>query len=282
MDIRTWYEGKWHEGNIAILGVSDHATWLGTLVFDGARYFEGISPDLALHLARANDSCTGMGMNPTMSVDEMVKICKQGFAMFPEDTALYVRPMYWSRHAAKYVIAPDPDSTAFALCLEARPLGNSAGFTMTTTQFCRPSFSMMPTNAKAACLYPNNGRMLTEAYRKGFDNALVCDALGNVAETATSNIFIVKDGVVKTPIPNGTFLAGITRSRIMTLLKDDGVTVEETILSVEDVREADEVFATGNFSKVVPVTQFEDRTFTQSLISQRARKLYWDWAHAAN
>ena len=76
----------------------------------------------------------------------------------------------------------------------------------------------MPTNAKAGCLYPNNGRAILEAKMRGFDNALVLDMLGNVAETGTSNIFMVKDGQVFTPAANGTFLSGITRSRTIALL----------------------------------------------------------------
>ncbi len=69
----------------------------------------------------------------------------------------------------------------------------------------------MPVDAKAGCLYPNNARALVEAGKRGFDNCLLRDMLGNVAELATANIFMAKDGVVYTPIPNGTFLAGITR-----------------------------------------------------------------------
>ena len=71
----------------------------------------------------------------------------------------------------------------------------------------------MPTDAKAGCLYPNNARMLVEARKRGFDNALVRDMLGNVAETASSNIFMVRDGVVFTPAANRTFLAGIENMR---------------------------------------------------------------------
>ncbi len=70
----------------------------------------------------------------------------------------------------------------------------------------------MPTNAKAGCLYPNNGRIPFEARSRGFDNALVRDMLGNVAETGSANIFMVRDGVAYTPAENHTFLAGITRS----------------------------------------------------------------------
>ena len=133
-------------------------------------------------------------------------------------------------------------------------------------------------NAKAGCLYPNNARMLREARRKGFSNALALDAMGNVAETATANIFMVRDGEVFTPIPNGTFLAGITRARHISNLRADGVTVHETVLSLQDFETADEVFMSGNMSKVTPVTALDDRKYQIGPITKRARDLYWDWA----
>jgi len=88
------------------------------------------------------------------------------------------------------------------------------GFSVTLSPYRRPTLETMPVDAKAGCLYPNNARALFEAHARGFDNAVVCDMLGNVAEFATSNLFTVKDGVVFTPTPNGTFLAGITRKTI--------------------------------------------------------------------
>ena len=133
-------------------------------------------------------------------------------------------------------------------------------------------------NAKAGCLYPNNARMLAEARAKGFSNALVADAMGNVAETATANIFMVRDGAVFTPIPNGTFLAGITRARHIENLRADGIAVHETVLSFEDIAQADELFMSGNMNKVTPVTAFEDRQYQIGPITRRVREMYWDWA----
>jgi branched-chain amino acid aminotransferase len=138
----------------------------------------------------------------------------------------------------------------------------------------------MPTDAKAGCLYPNNGRAITEARARGFDNALVRDMLGNVAETGTSNVFMVRDGVVFTPMPNGSFLNGITRQRVIALLRENGIEVRETVLSVADFFDADEIFSTGNYSKVTPVTRIEDRALQPGPIHNKARKLYWDWAHS--
>ena len=154
------------------------------------------------------------------------------------------------------------------------------GFSITLSPYRRPTLETMPVDAKAGCLYPNNSRSLFEAHSRGFDNAIVCDMLGNVAELATSNIFMAKDGLVFTPLPNGTFLAGITRHRVIGLLRQNGVNVVEKTLSYQDFEKADEIFATGNYSKVVPVTRIGDRTLPFGPIYTKARELYWSFAHS--
>ncbi len=280
-NIWTYFKGKWHHGDIAVMNAADHGTWLGSLVFDGARSFEGAVPDLDRHCARINDSAKVMGLKPTMSVEELMALTKEGLAKFDNDTAVYIRPMYWSTDGGRGTVIPDPDSTVFCLCLEEFPMAPSdATQTLCRTQFVRPIVSMAPVNAKAACLYPNNGRMLREAQLRGYTNALVSDALGNVAETGTTNIFMVKHGVIYTPIPNGTFLNGITRQRVIQLLRDNGETVVECTLSFDDFLGADEIFMTGNISKVTPVIKFEDVHYEIGPIATMARKLYWDWAQS--
>ncbi|MEM6621329.1 MAG: branched-chain amino acid aminotransferase [Pseudomonadota bacterium] len=277
--IWTWFQGTWHQGNYPILGAADHAAWLGTMVFDGARTFEGVTPDLDLHCARANASARTMGLNPVMSDEEITEIARDGVAKFPTNTGLYIRPMMWSREGGVSMVLADPDSTEIAICLEERPMPEVKGLAITTTQYTRPMLSMAPTNAKAGCLYPNNARMLREAIQKGFDNTITLDPLGNVAETATSNIWMVRDGVALTPAPNGTFLDGITRKRVLKLLKDYGIEAVETTLTLEDFRAADEIFTTGNANKVVPVTRFDDRELPYGPVSKKARELYWAYAH---
>ncbi len=275
----TYFNNKWERGNTPILGAADHATWLGTLVFDGARKFEGVAPDLAAHCERANQSALAMGLKPTISTEAMVAIAMEGLSNLPADAAVYIRPMYWSRDSGPMVVAGDPDSTEFCMCLEDVPMPTpDASMTLTTTSYCRPTLAMALVNAKAACLYPHNARMLREASDKGFKNAIVCDSIGNVAETATSNIMMVKDGEIFTPVPNGTFLNGITRKRISSLLSKEGRAVHETTLSVEDFGSADEIFATGNISKITPVTQLEDRKLQPGPVAKMCRELYWDWA----
>lgn len=278
--IWTWFEGSWQEGNVPIMGSADHGTWLGTMVFDGARSFEGVAPDLDRHCARVNHSAGVMGLKPTFSTAEMMELCQEGLGKFSPDAATYIRPMYWSRSGGHMTVDADPDSTAFALCIEEASLGPPTGFAVTTTRYTRPTLASNLTNAKASCLYPNNARMLREAHEKGAQNAIVCDALGNVAETATSNIFMAKNGEVFTPVPNGTFLNGITRQRVIKLLRDAGITVYETSLTLDDFRAADEIFSTGNYSKVQPIVKFDDHEPGPGPLTQKARDLYWEWAHA--
>ncbi|PQO24635.1 branched chain amino acid aminotransferase [Rhodobacteraceae bacterium WD3A24] len=281
-NIRTYFEGRWHEGDIAVMRGADHGAWLGTTVFDGARYVDGIAPDLDRHCARINASAEALMITPTVGTAEMERIIWDGLAAYPREAAVYIRPMYWALHGGPLGVVPKSDATGFCVCLEEIPMAApDAATTLTTTRFRRPTLDCAVVNAKAGCLYPNNARMLAEAMAKGFGNALVADALGNVAETATANVFMVRDGAVFTPIANGTFLAGITRARHIANLRADGIEVHETVLSFDDFRAADEVFLSGNLQKVTPVSAFDDTRYEIGPVTRRARALYWDWAGRA-
>jgi branched-chain amino acid aminotransferase len=276
----TFFEDKWHEGNVALMGPRTHAAWLCSIVFDGARAFEGVIPDLDLHCARVNDSAKKLYLKPVVSTEQWVRLAREGVAKFGNEVALYIRPMYWAEKEGPWVQAHDPESTKWCLSIYEAPMRPPKGFSVTLSPFRRPTLESMPVDAKAGCLYPNNARALFEAQSRGWDNAVVCDMLGNVAELATSNIFMAKNGVVYTPIPNGTFLAGITRFRVIQLLRDNGVTVVEKTLAYQDFQTADEIFSTGNYSKVVPVTKIDDRPLSFGPIYTKARQLYWEYAHS--
>lgn len=282
-NIRTYFEGRWIEGDAPIMRAADHGSWLGSSVFDGARCVNGLVPDLEPHCARVNRSAEALMLRPTVSTDEMVEIVKEGLALYPKEAAVYIRPMYWGINGDVTAIVPQPDETGFAICLEEIPMApTETAATLGRTRFRRPVLEDAVVNAKAGCLYPNNARMLVEARSRGFTNALVADAMGNVAETATANIFMVRDGEVFTPIPNGTFLAGITRSRHIANMAADGIAIHETVLSFEDFETADEVFMTGNMNKITPIKAFEDNTYdvgpNGNPMTRRLREMYWDWA----
>jgi branched-chain amino acid aminotransferase len=277
--IRTFYEGAWHDEDLKIMRAADHGSWLGTTVFDGARYVNGRAPDLEPHLARVNQSANALMITPTVTTEDMQEIVRDGLKAYSPEEAVYIRPMYWALDGDEMGIVPRENQTGFAICLEAIPMApESAATTLCTTRFRRPVQEDNVVNAKAGCLYPNNARMLAEARSKGFGNALVADVMGNVAETATANVFMVKDGEVFTPIANGTFLSGITRARHIANFAQDGVKVHEKVLTFADFSAADEVFLSGNMSKITPVTAFEDRQYQVGPMTKRAREMYWDWA----
>jgi branched-chain amino acid aminotransferase len=278
-NILTYFNGTWHTGNVPIINAADHGAWLGSNVFDGARYFNGVAPDLLAHCQRVNNSAEALMLKPSVETNDMVEIIWEGLKQYEADAAVYIRPMYWAIDGDLTAIVPNQESVGFAICLEQIPLApESKTVSLTKTKFRRPVLEDAVVNAKAGCLYPNNARMLVEARSKGFSNALVTDAMGNVAETATANIFMVKDGEVFTPIPNGTFLSGITRARHISNLNAADVKVHETVLTYTDFETADEIFMSGNMNKVTAVTAFEDFRFQIGPITKKVRELYWDWA----
>lgn len=276
----TFVNGDWHEGNPPILGPRSHGFWQASSVFDGGRYFEDVAPDIALHAARLARSAEAIGLKCPVEPEYIVGLLKDGVRKFAAGTALYVKPMVWGEGEKGSAIVADPDDSRFLLCLFEAPMPEPGPSSITLSSFRRPTIECMPTDSKAGCLYPNNARALREARARGFDNALVRDMLGNVAETTTANIFMAKDGVVYTPIPNGAFLNGITRQRVIGLMRDRGITVVEKSLTYAEFEHADEIFYSGNYSKVMPITKIDDRSLQPGPFYTKARAAYWDFAHS--
>src|SRR5215207_2258567 len=92
----TWFDGEWREGNPGLMGPRTHASWLGSSVFDGARVFEGVMPDMDRHAERVNRSAESMGLKATMAPEAIVGLTRDGAKKFAPGTALYVKPMYWA------------------------------------------------------------------------------------------------------------------------------------------------------------------------------------------
>ncbi len=275
----NFIDGDWHEGNPSIIGPMTHAAWLGSTVFDGARAFEGVTPDLDRHCTRAIASAKALGLEPKISAENILDLALEGVKRFPPETALYIRPLFFAE-SGLHILESDPASTRFVLTLFKAPMPPPKGFSACMTTIRRPASDMAPTDAKAACLYPNSARATAQARGMGYDNGVVCDPDGNVAEFATSNLFIVKDGVAITPEANGTFLAGITRKRILGLLETEGIEIESRTIRPEELETADEIFNTGNYGKLQPVIRYNDRDLQPGPVFRRAREMYWDFAHS--
>jgi branched-chain amino acid aminotransferase len=272
-----WYDGKWSTEEPKVMGPMDHAMWLGSVIFDGGRAIKGVAPDLDRHAQRCVASAKAMLMKPTKTPEEIEALCREGIARMGPEAELYIRPMFFVRKGLG-AARPDPDSTDFVLAIYDSPLPGFKGFSATLAPFRRPAPDQAPTDAKAACLYPNGARATNWAVERGFDNAVMCDIDGHVAEFASANIMFAKDGKVITPAPNNTFLNGITRQRVIGLLRDAGVTVEERAVAPAELDTADEIFSTGNYAKVQPCTNYNGRALQPGPLARRARELYFDWA----
>ena len=273
------HDGVWLDEAPMILSPMDQAAWLSSIVFDGARAFGGLAPDLDQHCERLINSARALLLEPKIDSREIEALCVEGIRKMPRDSELYVRPMMY---ATGGFLVPDPETTTFSLAIYESPLPEFTGISVCLSSLRRPARDMAPTDAKASCLYPNSSRALKQAEERGFDNCIMLDPNGNVAELASANVWIVKDGRALTPVPNGTFLDGVTRGRVAQLLADDGVEVREETLTFADVMAADEVFLTGNYAKVMPITRVEDRDLQRGPVTQRARDLYWDYAETTS
>ncbi|MEX2648699.1 MAG: branched-chain amino acid aminotransferase [Alphaproteobacteria bacterium] len=271
-----YFEGRWSEGNPAVMGPMDQSFWMATQVFDGGRVFDGLAPDLDKHCARAVASARYMGMNPKESAEEVLDIALRTARRFDGACALYVRPTFWAEGGFMY---PDPDATKFLMAVHESPMADPpAGFAACLSPFRRPDPRSAPTKAKASALYPTTGMAFAEAEARGFTNPVMLDHEGNVAEFAGSNLFIVKDGAVATPVPNDTFLNGITKARVIGLLAAEGVPVAERTIGFAEVADADEIFSTGNYQKVTPCTRIDGRDLQPGPVYRQARALYFQWA----
>lgn len=138
-NIRTYFEGRWHDGDVPIMRAADHGSWLGSTVFDGARWVDGVAPDLAAHCARVNASAEALMITPTVTTEEMVEIALEGVKSYPPEAAVYIRPMYWALDGGHLAIVPRENATGFALCLEEIPMAPpDTATTLTRTRFRRP------------------------------------------------------------------------------------------------------------------------------------------------
>ena len=258
------------------MGPMTHAAWLSSVVFDGARAFDGVAPDLDRHCQRCVESAYNLGLIPTVEADEIERVAWAGIHQFPKEAELYIRPMFF---ATEGFIVPVPESTRFVLSVyEAQMPKSEPGFTACLTRFRRPRPDMAPTDSKCAALYPNVARMMSEAAQNGFETALVLDPEDNVAEFANANLFMVKDGAVSTPEVTGTFLNGITRQRVIQLLRDAGTDVQERTITLDEVHAADELFSSGNWAKVQNCKRLEGRDFQPGPTFRQARDLYIEFA----
>ena len=268
----TYFNGEWVDGDTPIMSGMSSGGWIASTVFDGIRGISGTMPDGDLHCQRLIASSRSLGHTPPVTWQEVLELCWQGMQKFDAQADLYIRPMLW---ADTGFIAPDTDSTRFALTIFEMPMpAKEDTMTAAISSYARPLPHTAPTKAKAAGLYPNSGLAIIEARKRGFKNAVLKDAMGNIAEFSASNLLVVKDGAVVTPADNGCFLCGITRLRSMALLQELGIPIREGRVTEAELLDADEVISTGNYAKVMAVSQIEDSHYPTGTVFSKLYDAY--------
>jgi branched-chain amino acid aminotransferase len=263
--------GQWSNEPPQLVGPTDLGFWSASSVFDGARAIKGCAPDLDKHCHRLIRSAAAIGLTSPLTGEEVLALCLEGIRMLPADRDYYVRPMVYCRGGT---ILPETGDSLFTLAIFEMPMPGTGAGRATLSPFRRPAPDQAPTDSKAGCLYPNSQRARREAMARGFDVAVVLDHEGNVAEFSHANLWLAKDGVAITPKPNGTFLDGITKNKVIDLLKGAGVPVAHRTVTVEDLQTADEIFMTGNAGKVQTISAWEDRDLQPGPVFRTAFDLY--------
>ncbi|MBH87936.1 MAG: branched chain amino acid aminotransferase [Pelagibacterales bacterium] len=271
----VWFDGEWSDGSKPIMSSMSQSYMHGSTIFDGARAYNNSIPDLHKHCERLINSSKIFGLSLPISKNNLINLCKEGASFFENNAELYIRPSIFCENG---FLIPDAKSSKLVITVFRAPMPSLNGFKAMLSSYRRPHPLMAPTLAKASCLYANTSLALSEAKSNGFDNVVMRDGEENVVEFGSANLFIVKSNRVITPEWNKTFLNGITKQRVISLLKNEGIDVIETKVSTNDLLVADEVFSTGNFGKVLPVRKIDKVEYEIGSVCNRAIQLYQKYA----
>jgi branched-chain amino acid aminotransferase len=254
----------WAEANVHVL---THTLHYGVGVFEGIRCYaceDGRSAIFRLpeHNERLFDSAHILGLRIPFSPEEIIKACIDTVRV-NELKECYLRPIVFVGEGDRGLHArSNPIRVAIAAWPWGAYLGEEGlryGIRVKTSSFQRFNVNTFMTKAKAVGTYLNAILAGKEVWDLGYDEALLLDTDGYVAEGPGENIFVVRKGKVKTPPLSSSILPGITRDTVITLLHDGGYQVLEERLTRDEVYIADEVFFTGTAAEVTPIREVDDR-----------------------
>jgi branched-chain amino acid aminotransferase len=260
----VWLDGrivKWEDAKIHVL---THALHYGTSIFEGIRaYWTG--KDLLIfrlddHVDRMFRSAKILGVKVPYTADEVRRAIIETLRAnsFRED--VYIRPLLF---VSTPTVTLDVRMLEVSLAVIAFPFGKylpPEGIRAAVVSWRRVSNTMLPVMAKIGGIYVNSVLALVEARNKGFDEAILMDANGYIAEGSGENVFVVRKGKIYTPPTYASILEGITRDTVIKLATDEGMYVEERPIAREEVYIADEVFLVGTAAEITPVVEIDGRT----------------------
>tara|TARA_R110000787_G_scaffold107915_1_gene216127 strand:+ start:3568 stop:4452 length:885 start_codon:yes stop_codon:yes gene_type:complete len=275
-DGEIWFNGKlvpWRETRIHVLS---HGLHYASCVFEGERVYNGEVFKLREHTQRLLDSGAELGMKIPYSLEELEQatrdtVAAQGYA------DAYVRPVAWRGSEMMGVSAQQTKINVAIAVWEwpsyFSPEARQRGIRLTRSKWRRPAPDTAPVHAKASGLYMICTMSKHAAEAQGFDDALMLDFRGNIAESTGANIFMIQDGKIHTPTPD-CFLNGITRQTVIDLAHKRGYDVIERTIAPDELAKTDEIFLTGTAAEVTAVGQIDEHDFQVGPITRTLREDY--------
>ena len=282
-----WHNGKlvnWHDAKVHVL---THSLHYGLAVFEGIRFYDTEEGSaifrLKEHIDRLLRSAEISFMKVPYSQKEIIEAVKETVRANNINEG-YIRPIIFYGYGK---MGLNPDGAPVDIAIAVWPWGSYLGqdaVKIKTSSYIRIHPKTTHADAKITGHYVNSIFASVEAKRAGYDEALLLDYQGNVSEGAGENIFMIKNHKIYTP-PLGNILPGITRMSIIELARDETYQVEERILNLSDMKNADEVFLTGTAAEVTPVKQIDDKsigTGKTGIITSELREKFLDIVHGRN
>ena len=275
-----WLNGNFVEWRHANIHVLNHGLHYASCVFEGLRIYNGKIFKLDEHIERLFKSAKILDLDIPYNYQEVVDISKE-IILKQNISDGYVRPVVW-RGSEMMAISAKKGSTNLAIAAWEWPSYFSPkkllqGIKLNVSKWLRPSPESAPTDSKAAGLYMICSLSKHEAEKLGFDDALMLDYRGYVAEATGANIFFVKENELFTPLAD-CFLNGITRQTVIEIAQENNIKVHEKHFQLDFLKTCDEVFLTGTAVEITPVSSindfnFEERKLTKFLISEFKKKV---------
>jgi branched-chain amino acid aminotransferase len=258
-----WYNGAllpWRDARVHVL---NHGLHYASCVFEGERVYEGRVFKLHQHNERLHRSGELLGFKVPYSVDELNRVTKEVVAKNNVVNG-YVRPVAW-RGSEMMAISAQQNRIHVAVASWSWPsyFSNEAkerGLRLQISKWARPAPNTAPTASKAAGLYMICTLSKHTAEQEGFEDALMLDYRGLIAEATGANVFMVMNNELHTPTPD-CFLNGITRLTVIDLAKARGIKVVERHIKPEELAKAQEMFLCGSAAEITPIGAVESQTF---------------------
>jgi len=273
-----WLDGRFVKWNQAKLHVLSHGLHYASCVFEGARIYNGKIFKLNEHTKRLFFSSKILGFKLPYKEKVINKACEQ-IVKKQKIKNGYLRPFAW-RGSEMMAISAQNTTIHVAIAtwemstyFDKRKKFN--GIKLKTSKWIRPPSNTAPIQAKAAGLYMICTLSKHIAEKKGFDDSLMLDSNGYVAESTGANIFFVKNNKLYTPIAD-CFLNGITRQTVIKLAKKNNIKIIEKRILPRELLKADEIFLTGTAVEITPISQIDNKKFNVGEITKKLISLFSD------